>query len=143
VLTDILGKVVGEGDVLAISASDASAIGYSEYTAQNLEDVVSWLELSNRDLVTVEVSFAEKLSAFLLHPAVSIILLIIGFAGIGIELFVPGFGLPGILGVLAMGLYFFGSYLGVLAGMESALLFIVGIVLVILELFVPAFGILG
>jgi len=42
-----------------------------------------------------------------------------------------------------MGLYFFGSYLGGLAGMESALLFIVGIVLVILELFVPAFGILG
>jgi len=142
-LTDILGKVVAEGDVLAISASDASRIGYSEYTVQTLEDVVSWLELSNRDLVTVEVSFAEKLSAFLLHPAVSIILLIIGFAGIGIELFVPGFGLPGILGVLAMGLYFFGSYLGGLAGMESALLFIVGIVLVILELFVPAFGILG
>lgn len=142
-LTDTLGKVVAVGDVLAISASDALRIGYSEHTAATLGDVISWLDYSDRDLIEVEMSFAEQLSRFVLHPAVSVILLVIGFAGIAIELFVPGFGLPGILGVLAMGLYFFGSYLGGLAGMESALLFIVGIVLIILELIVPAFGILG
>lgn len=142
-LSDLLGKVVKVGDVLAISATDAEKIGYSEYTAHDLNQVITWLDFGERDLITVEISFAEQLSRFLLHPAVSVILLVIGFAGIGIELFVPGFGLPGILGILAMGLYFFGSYLGGLAGMESALLFVLGIVLVILELFVPAFGILG
>lgn len=142
-LSETLGKVVAVGDVLAISASDALRIGYSEHTASNLEEVVVWLGLNDRDLIDVSMSFAEQLSRFILHPAVSVLLLIIGFAGIGIELFVPGFGLPGIIGVLAMGLYFFGSYLGGLAGMESAILFIVGILLIILELFVPAFGILG
>ncbi|MFC6332454.1 nodulation protein NfeD [Paenibacillus septentrionalis] len=142
-LSETLGKVVAVGDVLAISASDALRIGYSEHTASNLEEVVAWLGLNDRDLIDVSMSFAEQLSRFILHPAVSVLLLIIGFAGIGIELFVPGFGLPGIIGVLAMGLYFFGSYLGGLAGMESAILFIVGILLIILELFVPAFGILG
>jgi len=142
-LTNSLGKVVAVGDVLAISATDAERIGYSEYTAKTLDDVVDWLGYSDRDLIQVDISFAEQLSAFILHPVVSVILLIIGFAGIGIEIFVPGFGLPGILGMLAMGLYFFGSYIGGLAGMESAILFIVGILLVILELIVPAFGILG
>jgi len=142
-LTSTLGKVVAVGDVLALSASDAERIGYSEHTASTLDEVKAWLGYSERDLIQVEISFAEQLSKFILHPVVSVILLIIGFAGIGIEIFVPGFGLPGILGVLAMGLYFFGSYIGGLAGMESAILFIVGILLVILELIVPAFGILG
>ncbi|MEK4249610.1 NfeD family protein [Paenibacillus sp. FSL W7-1287] len=142
-LTSSLGKVVAVGDVLALSASDAERIGYSEHTASTLEEVKAWLGYSERDLIEVEISFAEQLSKFILHPVVSVILLIIGLAGIGIEIFVPGFGLPGILGVLAMGLYFFGSYIGGLAGMESAVLFIVGILLVVLELIVPAFGILG
>src|SRR5690606_40679793 len=126
-------KVVAVGDVLALSASDAERIGYSEHTASTLDEVKAWLGYSERDLIEVEISFAEQLSKFILHPVVSVILLIIGLAGIGIEIFVPGFGLPGILGVLAMGLYFFGSYIGGLAGMESAVLFIVGILLVVLE----------
>ncbi|UUZ96138.1 hypothetical protein LJK87_18375 [Paenibacillus sp. P25] len=60
-----------------------------------------------------------------------------------IELFVPGFGPPGILGLLGFGLYFFGHYIAGFAGIEDIVLFIGGIVLLIIEVFVSSFGILG
>src|SRR5690606_41091960 len=61
-------KVVAVGDVLALSASDAERIGYSEHTASTLEEVKAWLGYSERDLIEVEISFAEQLSKFILHP---------------------------------------------------------------------------
>lgn len=142
-LSDTLGKVKSVGDVIAISATEALKIGYSDFNAETISDVLKYHNLDGRDVITVEPSFAEKAASFLTNPIVSTLLLVLGFAGIAIELFVPGFGLPGILGTICMGLFFFGSYVTGLSGMESPILFIVGIVLCILELIVPAFGILG
>jgi membrane-bound serine protease (ClpP class) len=74
---------------------------------------------------------------------VSTLLLILGIAGIGIELLVPGFGVPGIVGLAAFALYFLGHYIAGIAGMESMIFFIAGIILLLLEMFIPSFGILG
>jgi len=142
-LTDSLGKIKGEGDVIALSATDALKVGYAEYNANSIQDVISWLKLEEREVITIEPSFAEKLAGFLTQPIVSTLLLVLGFAGIIIELFVPGFGAPGIIGIVSMGLFFFGSYISGLAGIETALLFVFGLLLFIIELMVPAFGILG
>src|SRR5690606_2295557 len=86
---------------------------------------------------------AEHAGRFLTHPAVQIILLIIGIAGLVIELLVPGFGAPGILGIAGFTLYFVGNYVSGFAGVEHIVLFIAGIILMLIELFVPSFGILG
>lgn len=142
-LTETLGKVKTVGDVIAISASEALRIGYSDFNAESVTDVMKQHGLEGRDIITLEPSFAEKAASFLTNPIVSTILLILGFAGIAIELFVPGFGAPGIIGALSMALFFFGSYISGLAGMESAVLFVIGLVLCILEVIIPAFGILG
>ncbi len=142
-LTDSLGKIKGEGDVIALSATDALKVGYAEHNANTVEEVIQWLNLEEREVITIERSFAERLSGFITHPVVSTLLLVLGFAGIVIELIIPGFGAPGIIGIVSIGLYFFGSYISGLAGAESALLFIFGLILFIIELIVPAFGILG
>ena len=71
------------------------------------------------------------------------LLLFIGIAGVIIEVIVPGFGVPGILGVVAFVLYFFGNQVAGFAGWETWLLFVIGIVMLAMELFVPSFGILG
>lgn len=86
---------------------------------------------------------AEKMSQFLTNPIIMTILLFIGITGIVIELIVPGFGAPGIIGTLAFVLYFFGNSVAGFAGSETWLLFIIGLVMLVLELFVPSFGILG
>lgn len=142
-LTDTIGREKKAGDILSLSASEAEKVGYSELTANSVDDVVKWLGLDNRTVIEIKPSLAEDVARFLINPVVSTILLILGIAGVAIELLVPGFGAPGIIGILCFGLFFFGSYVSGLAGMESMALFIIGIILMIIELFVPSFGILG
>jgi membrane-bound serine protease (ClpP class) len=99
--------------------------------------------MQDRPVVTVQPSLAERLSRWITDPVVSTILLLVGIAGVAIELFIPGFGLPGILGVAGFGLYFFGHYIAGFAGIEDILLFVIGVVLLVIEVFVSSFGILG
>lgn len=138
-----IGREKARGEILSLSASEAIEVGYSEHTAKSLEEVVSWLDLNGRTLIHVEPSIAEQAAKFLVNPIVATVLLILGIAGVAIELFVPGFGAPGIVGLLSFGLFFFGSYISGLAGLETVVLFVVGILLLALELFLPSFGILG
>ncbi|HYT62071.1 MAG TPA: NfeD family protein, partial [Haliangiales bacterium] len=78
---------------------------------------------------------------------ISPLLLIIGIAGIYIEFKTPGFGLPGIIGIVAFALYFFGGYIAGLSGLEWIAVFLLGLALVALELFVfpgtMALGLIG
>ncbi|WP_240647357.1 NfeD family protein [Paenibacillus nanensis] len=141
-LSEQIGRDKKKGEILSLSASEAEKVGYSELTADNVQAVVEWLNLDNRTMIEIEPTIAENTARFLIHPVVATVLLILGIAGVAIELLVPGFGAPGIIGILSFGLYFFGSYITGLAGMEAVVLSVIGIVLLIIELFVPSFGIL-
>ncbi|MFD1772904.1 NfeD family protein [Paenibacillus rhizophilus] len=138
-----LGVHKSKGEIIALTSEQALKAGYADATGDSPEEAVAWMGYSTDDIFRVQHTGAEKLSQFLTHPAVMTILLFIGIAGVVIELLVPGFGVPGILGTLAFVLYFFGNYVAGFAGAETWLLFIIGLVLMVLELFVPSFGILG
>nr|WP_328804454.1 NfeD family protein [Paenibacillus apii] len=138
-----LGVHKSKGEIIALTSEEALKAGFADATRNTPEEAAAWLGYSTDDVFRVQHTGAEKLSQFLTHPAVMTILLFIGIAGVVIELLVPGFGVPGILGTLAFVLYFFGNYVAGFAGAETWLLFIVGLVLMVLELFVPSFGILG
>ncbi|MBG9734128.1 NfeD family protein [Paenibacillus alvei] len=138
-----LGRTVPSGEVLSLSSEDARKAGYTEYVASNTTDLLKQLKLDQANLVQIEPSISEQIAAFVVHPGIATLLLFLGIAGVAIELFVPGFGVPGILGIAGFGLYFFGHYIAGLAGVETIVLFIIGLILLALELFIPSFGILG
>ncbi|WP_201003744.1 NfeD family protein [Paenibacillus glycanilyticus] len=138
-----LKQVKQSGQILTLTADEALKVGYAEYKAESVDDAIKWLGLENRERIELNPSIAEKLASWLVNPIVMTVLFILGIAGIAIELFVPGFGVPGIVGILSFGLYFFGHYIAGFAGMESVVLFIVGIALLLIEVFVPSWGILG
>lgn len=76
------------------------------------------------------------------------LLILIGIGAIYFEMKTPGFGIGGIVAIIAFSLFFFGNNVaGHLAGYETAALFVLGIVFIIIEIFlVPGsmvFGILG
>ncbi|REK59649.1 MAG: serine protease [Thermobacillus sp.] len=131
------------GGILTLTAEEALRVGYADHLADSVEEVIAWLGLEQRAVVHVEPSLAERAARVLTQPGVMLLLLIIGIAGIVIEMLVPGFGVPGVVGLLALVLYFFGQYVAGFAGMESVALFVAGIILLVLELFVPSYGILG
>jgi membrane-bound serine protease (ClpP class) len=88
--------------------------------------------------------WAETLVRFLTHPVVSSLLMTLGILGLIVEIRTPGFGIPGAIGILSLGLFFWGHWLVQLAGWEELLLVGVGLVLLALEVFViPGFGLPG
>lgn len=138
-----LGVTYGQGTLITFSAEEALRAGYADHLANGISEVLDYLDASEYSVVVMELSLAEKVSRVLTHPIVQILLLLIGIAGVVIELLVPGFGLPGILGIAGFALYFFGNYAAGFAGVEHIFMFIAGIILMLIELFVPSFGILG
>nr|WP_295969477.1 NfeD family protein [uncultured Bacillus sp.] len=87
-------------------------------------------------------SFPEQLAQLLIHPAVIPILLTIGCLGLILELFTPRIGLPGIVGISAFLLFFYGHLIAGISGFGAFLFFAGGIILIILEMVLPG-GILG
>ncbi|WP_438825306.1 NfeD family protein [Bacillus sp. JJ1609] len=132
----------GKGKLLTLTAEQAREVGYSEGTVKNLDELLDKLGYENAEIRNVNETFAEKLARFLTHPVVIPILLTIGSLGLVLELYSPGFGLPGLAGLSSLLLFFYGHLVAGLAGFETVILFALGIGLILLEFFIPG-GIAG
>lgn len=141
---DIDAKDAGapKGELLTFNTDRALQFGYAEGEVKNLDDLLQKLKLADASVQYDEVSFAEKVARFLTHPIVIPILLSIASLGLIVELYSPGFGVPGTMGVTALLLFFYGHLVAGFAGYETLFLFLAGILLIILELFLPG-GIVG
>jgi len=138
-----IGETNPKGQIVSLSVEKALKVGYADKQAKTVEEVIAWKDLTDRTVIEINPSFAERIAAVVTGPGIGTLLLIIGIAGVAIELLVPGFGLPGIIGLISFGLYFFGQSIAGFAGMEAMVVFVIGIGLLVLEAFVPSFGILG
>lgn len=132
----------GKGELLTLTAEQALEVGYSEGTVRNLDQLLAQLGLENAEVRNLEATFAEKIARFITNPYVVPILLTIGSLGLVLELYSPGFGIPGFMGMSALLLFFYGHLVAGLAGYETIILFVVGIGLILLEFFLPG-GIAG
>lgn len=84
--------------------------------------------------------------AFLNHPAVKFLLLVLGVLGFSLELKAPGFGLAGTLGLVAFAMFFLaGSFdQPATVGWIELTLFVIALGLLALEVFaLPGFGLFG
>ncbi|WP_139187907.1 NfeD family protein [Bacillus tuaregi] len=135
----------GKGKLLTLTSEQALEVKYAEGIVNNLEELLVQLGYSNAEVRPLELSFAEKLARFITNPVVYSILLTIGSLGLVVELYSPGFGIPGFMGLSALLLFFYGHLVAGLTGFESLILFVVGIGLILLEFFVSGgiAGILG
>lgn len=132
----------GKGKLLTLTAEQALEVGYSDQIVNSRTELLDYLGVPGATIKQAEVSFAETLARFITNPVVIPILLSLGSIGLVMELYTPGFGVPGIMGASALFLFFYGHLIAGLAGMESIILLVIGIVLIVLELFVPG-GIMG
>lgn len=132
----------GNGKLLTLTASEALEVEYSEGTVSSFGAVLERAGFGNAEVITTEVTISEKIARFITHPIVVPILLSIAGLGLVVELYSPGFGVPGTMAITSLLLFFYGHLVAGLAGYESIVLFVIGVVLVIAEFFLPG-GIAG
>ena len=100
--------------------------------------------LTDYNIITIKETWAEKLVRFLTNPNVAPLLMSLGMLGLFFEIKSPGFGVPGGIGLLCLGL-FFGSHLLVgLADFYELIILMLGILFILVEIIViPGFGVFG
>jgi len=103
--------------------------------AESRQAIYSAFGLASPAEKTIGKSWSESLVAFLTSPIVALVLLVVGILGIWIELKTPGFGAPGIIGIVAIALLLFGHHLAGLAEATEMVLIAIGLVLIAVEIF--------
>ncbi|SDM84037.1 membrane-bound serine protease (ClpP class) [Psychrobacillus sp. OK028] len=133
------------GKLLTLSSAEALKVGYSEGTVTSFNKLLEVTDLAGAKVVETEETFMESLARFITNPIVVPILLSIASLGLIVELYSPGFGVAGTMGLISLVLFFFGHLVAGLAGYETIIIFIIGILLIIAEFFLPGgiSGILG
>ncbi|WP_186673458.1 nodulation protein NfeD [Sporosarcina sp. BP05] len=127
----------GVGKLLTLKADEAKKIGYSNGTVRSFNELLKETGLENADIISTNETFAESIARFITHPIVVPILLSIAGLGFVLELYSPGFGVPGTMAGISLVLFFYGHLVAGLAGYETIILFLIGAVLVVAEIFLP------
>nr|MBF0222086.1 ATP-dependent Clp protease proteolytic subunit [Desulfobulbaceae bacterium] len=134
--------VVAKDELLTMDDAEAHELGFSTMTAESIEDMLGKMNIKNFDLVRLEQNWAESWGRRI--AMISPILMIIGMAALYTEFKAPGFGLPGITGLICLGLVLFNQHIVGLADNLELILFALGLILLGFEVFViPGFGIAG
>ncbi len=137
----------GKAEFLSLDGRTAQQLGIARYS-----DVTSPETLYDRygfNPTKVETSrddWLDAVASFLREPLVNVILIMLGVAGLILELKIPGFGLPGIVSAICFVLFFWSHAFAGQSSLEftllAVLLFILGIILIGIEIFLlPGFGI--
>lgn len=136
--------LVEKGKLLTLTAQQALQWGMCDRIIPTRSELLQAYDLQDAEVLETAAKPAESLARWLTNPYVSSVLLTLGLAGLVIEVFTLGFGMAGIVGVVALALYFGGSMLAGITGWEAILLFILGIILLLIEvLVIPGFGLTG
>ncbi|MET0344540.1 MAG: NfeD family protein [Polyangiales bacterium] len=140
----VIDGLDGPDKLLTLDTEGALSTGMADARAGTVQEALATLGLGDARELPMEENWAERLVRFVTDPVVTGLLMSLGSLGILIELYTPGLGLPGALGVTCLGLFFFGHLLVKLAGLEELLLLGAGVGLLAIEMFViPGFGVAG
>jgi len=131
------------GKLLTLTASQAKKYGYADFIANTYDELWRAINVKEPKVVNEYLNWSERFSQITSDPTYSFLFLMGGLLLLFVELQIPGFGIPGILGITLIVLTFVGNYLAGLAGIEAILLLIGGIILLLIELHTPGFGIPG
>ncbi len=133
-----------KGKLLTLTTESAIKYKFADFVSNSVDEILTKLQYKDREITTFKINWAEQIVRWITNPVVSSLLMTIGFLALLLEFKAPGFGLPGIIGILSLSLFFFGHYIVNLAGLEEILLFVIGLGLILAEIFViPGFGIIG
>lgn len=131
--------------LLTLSVEEALKVNIADGKANSIIDIIKLRNLSeNSTIINFEEEKYDYILRFLINPAVLSALISIGIIGAYIELKTPGFGIGGVISIIAFSTFFFAQVFVGESGFLAPAIFFLGIVLLAIEIFViPGFGITG
>ncbi|WFA09546.1 nodulation protein NfeD [Tissierella sp. Yu-01] len=141
---DIFIEGISEkGKLINLTGHEAVELGVADYTSNDYNDILEHFNIETSEIVEVNEGLQVKLAKYISNTYISSLLLALGFIGLVIEIFTPGFGIGGTVSIIGFGLYFGGNILAGNSNWTSLALFVIGLILLVIEGTVPGFGLPG
>jgi membrane-bound serine protease (ClpP class) len=132
------------GKVLTLTSTEALKLNFCNGIAESEQEALALEGITNYKIISFNPSLIDRMIGWLMHPAISGVLILLMLGGLYYELQHPGIGFPLVIAVLAAVMYFAPLYLDGLAANWEILVSIIGILLIAAEIFViPGFGVAG
>lgn len=144
-------------EAASLSSQEALEAGVIEVIARNLSDLLNQLDgrevtldsgevvvLTTADAVVerLEPNWRNQFLAVISNPQIALVLMMIGIYGLFFEFTSPGFGVPGVAGLICLLIAMY-SFQLLPVNWAGVALMAVGAVLMLAEAFMPSFGVLG
>jgi len=136
--------IATDKELVTLTAQEAVANNIANIQASSVQDALQQWGYGGAAIQRLTPTLSERLASLLTNPIAAAALLVIGIGGLLIEIFTPGFGVPGGLGLVALALLAAGAFIATPAGPLDIVLIIVGVLLLAAEvLVIPGFGVAG
>ena len=136
--------LVASGELLTLDDRQLLETGYADSVVSSRAELLEDLGLSDRPVVEVAPTLAERLVRLLTGSILAPLLLTVGVWLLVGDLLSGGVGIGAAVGLVLLGAFFYGHLLAGLSGWEDLLLVGLGVVLLLVEIFVlPGVGIAG
>lgn len=139
-----LPGISAPGELITLTSEQAVTFEIADIRATSLTNALELFGYRGFELHRLEPTLTERVAGFLSQPLIASALLVLGLGGLLLELFSPGFGVPGILGLVFLVLFAVAAYFGSPATALDITILVAGVVLIVIELVVlPGFGVAG
>jgi len=139
---DVVQPVVRADELLEMSQSEATAYGFCKAIVTTDDQLRGRYTIS--EMVRLQPTWSEALAFWLTSMYVRGFLMVLILLGAYVEFHTPGVGLPGLVALIALGIFVGAPYLTGLASIWEIILIVMGFVLIAVEVFLlPGFGIAG
>ena len=129
-----LFTVCPEGEILNLTATEAMNYGFIDGIVETRDQLVyEVLDVAPDGLIVVDRSWSEQLVEFI--ESIHFLLIIAGIILLYVEFQIPGFGIPGIIGLCCLALVFVSKWLTGLAEFTELILIVIGAGLILVEIF--------
>jgi len=108
--------LIESGKLLTLTSEEASQWGYSDGEVEGIDQVLQEEGMAGATLVPFVHRTIDSVIDLLTTSWAAGILITVGMIGLIAEMVIPGFGVPGIIGLSSLGLFFWSHFLVGLAG---------------------------
>ncbi|MFC1480981.1 nodulation protein NfeD [Candidatus Neomarinimicrobiota bacterium] len=130
--------------LITLTTQKALRLGMADESYDDFNALLVGRGLAEATVIDFKPNWSEGFVRFITDPVVSSLLMTIGFLGLIFEVKTAGFGVGGIIGIIALTLFFGANFIAQLATITEVLIFLAGLTLLALEVVViPGFGFAG